>query len=123
MGVLGHSTSNYPTAHNHCFRTVSSYDANLHTKRKCSTCGIWGEKGSRCTLCGDSIPGPRPRPTGSRLSSRSTSSSVFQGVSRDENAFKPPKPFRPQEPVKVKCSYCGIWVTPASVCQLCRTPA
>ncbi|ORC90714.1 uncharacterized protein TM35_000071380 [Trypanosoma theileri] len=126
------TSSNYPTAHNHCFRSVSSYDAQSHTKRKCSTCGVWGKKGGTCTLCGDTIPAPRPHHVASMISSRVLSYVSFTGAEaavteaasqswKDEETSPLAAP--PQKTPKVKCSYCGIWVTPASVCHLCRTQA
>ena len=43
--------SNHQTAANHTIRDTSSYDHTKQTKVKCTSCGMWAQKGGDCKFC------------------------------------------------------------------------
>lgn len=79
LGIGGatpyHQPSNHNTAFNHSFRSPVSYNPRQQTKRKCSYCGVWAEKGTNCYLCGT------PVATACRPSSAATTTTTGSSAS------------------------------------------
>ncbi|KAH9579790.1 hypothetical protein LSM04_001578 [Trypanosoma melophagium] len=94
---------------------------------------VFGAKKAVTALCAViPIPAPRPHKVASIISSHVSSYVSFAGAEaavteatsqlrKDKKTF--PLIASQKDTPKVKCSYCGVWVTPSSVCYLCRTKA
>jgi hypothetical protein len=56
-----HMPSNHQTALNHSYRNESAYNPRLQVRTKCTYCGVWVRKGSRCLICKEVIAPPKCR--------------------------------------------------------------
>ena len=82
--------SNHQTAGNHAFRDEVKFDPSKQTRVKCTSCGVWANRGDNCPLCKRPTAAPiqrrnnnvkvEPAPNTVPAPRRSSSSSIAQGA-------------------------------------------
>eukprot|EP00754_Rhynchopus_humris_P050923 Rhum_TRINITY_DN9231_c0_g4::Rhum_TRINITY_DN9231_c0_g4_i2::g.32512::m.32512 len=99
--------SNHQTAANHTIRDTSSYDHTKQTKVKCTSCGMWAQKGGECKFCKhpagkDWKDSPKSKAAELRAPKPKEKTTVSNNAHTHEH--RDTTAYNPQAQTKVKCT-------------------